>query len=187
MVAILESPEVRPLVKRFSVREYEEFGERVGRTHTELIRGIIIEKVTSSPFHSFLIAQLQELAQIAAKPQAHCRQEQPLKLKDSVPEPDLAVVTGGVADYRHAHPTTALLVVEVAVSSLGLDRVKAAIYAEASVTEHWLVVAGQEKIEVYTEPRDGTYQQQRSYGRTETLAATALPALRVDLDTLFTR
>ena len=86
----------------------------------------------------------------------------PLKLKDSVPEPDLAVVAGQVADYRHAHPTTALLVIEVAVSSLGLDREKAAIYAEAGVTEYWLVVAGQEKIEVYTEPRDGTYQQQRS-------------------------
>lgn len=175
------------MVKKFTVREYEDFGERVGRTRTELIRGVIIEKMTASPFHSFLIARLQEMAQAVARPDAHCRQEQPIKMSDSMPEPDLAVVAGQPADYRRAHPTTALLVIEVAVSSLGLDREKATLYAEANVTEYWLVVAGQEAVEVYTEPQDGIYLQQRITKQGETLVSAALPALRVEMDALFAR
>ena len=179
MVAILENPEVRRLVQTFSVSEYEALGERINGNRTELIRGIIIEKMPASPLHSFLVARLRELAQTAARPDAHCRQEQPIRLKDSMPEPDLAVVTGQPSDYRRSHPITALLVVEVAVSSLGLDREKAALYAEAGVTEYWLIVAGKETVESYAGPEAGVYLQQRSYGRAETLVSTALPRLRV--------
>ncbi len=38
----------------------------------------------------------------------------------SEPEPDVAVVEGGPRDYRDAHPTTALLMVEVSDTSVGL-------------------------------------------------------------------
>ena len=41
---------------------------------------------------------------------------------DSEPEPDVAVVEGEIADYRDAHPSAALLVVEVADDSLRRDR-----------------------------------------------------------------
>lgn len=59
MVAILENPEVRQLVKKFSVHEYELLGENLGSNHTELIRGILIERMPPSPSHSFLITRLQ--------------------------------------------------------------------------------------------------------------------------------
>jgi hypothetical protein len=38
------------------------------------------------------------------------------------PEPDVAVVPGTPEDYGHAHPSRPVLTVEVAGSSLGLDR-----------------------------------------------------------------
>jgi len=45
---------------------------------------------------------------------------------------DVAVVTGTIRDYAKAHPTTALLVVEVAESSLAYHRsIKASLYASA--------------------------------------------------------
>lgn len=48
------------------------------------------------------------------------RIQMPLVLDpNSEPEPDLAVVTGQPSDYRERHPDTALLVVEVADTSLG--------------------------------------------------------------------
>ena len=40
----------------------------------------------------------------------------------SEPEPDVAVVRGGIRDYRDARPTAALLVVEVSDDSLRRDR-----------------------------------------------------------------
>lgn len=62
-------------------------------------------------------------------------EDQPLTLRDSEPEPDIVVVRGTVEDYRIQHPSTAALVVEIAISSLGLDHGKIALYAEAGVEE----------------------------------------------------
>lgn len=55
----------------------------------------------------------------------------------TAPEPDVAVVPGQNRDYANAHPKTALLVVEVADSTLAQDRLtKAAIYAAAGIPEY---------------------------------------------------
>jgi Uma2 family endonuclease len=49
-------------------------------------------------------------------------------------------VAGSHHDYAAAHPRTALLVVEVADSSLLQDRLtKAPLYAAAGIPEYWLV------------------------------------------------
>ncbi len=187
MVAILENPEVRRLIQTFSVREYEALGERINGNRTELIRGIIIQKMPASPLHSVLVTRLQRLAQAAAGANAHCRQEQPVKLEDSMPEPDLAVVAGQEEDYFDGHPSTALWVMEVAVSSLGLDREKASLYAEAGVEEYWILLAGEKSMEVYSALEAGEYTRRQIYHSGTTLISTALPALRVDLETLFSR
>jgi Uma2 family endonuclease len=84
------------------------------------------------------------------------RHEAPLTMRDSEPEPDLAVVRGQASDWIAAHPVTAQLVVEVAVSSAVVDEEKAEIYAEAGVTEYWLVRAEERTVAVYREPtREG--------------------------------
>ncbi len=36
--------------------------------------------------------------------------------ENSEPEPDIAVVTGSARDYRDAHPSTAVLIVEVGLT-----------------------------------------------------------------------
>ena len=186
MVAILELPAVRERVAPLSVEDYERMSERVDRQRVELIRGIIVAKMTSSPFHSYLIARLRKTVQaILGDERQHIRQEQPLKMFDSMPEPDIVVVPGSESDYRRSHPTTALLAIEVAVSSLVLDREKAALYAEANVQEYWIVLATDEAIEVHTAPAESRYTQRRVYERGETLSSTALPALHVELDALF--
>jgi Uma2 family endonuclease len=59
---------------------------------------------------------------------------------DSEPEPDIAVVIGSTRDYRDAHPTTALLILEVADSSLAFDRAnKARVFARAGIADYWLI------------------------------------------------
>jgi Uma2 family endonuclease len=73
--------------------------------------------------------------------------------EESQPEPDVAVVAGVHADYRRADPSRAALVVEVAESSLGLDRgVKAGLYARGGVREYWIVNLVDRAVEVHRDP-----------------------------------
>lgn len=86
----------------------------------------------------------------------------------SEPEPDVSVVRGAVRDYRNAHPTGAVLVVEVADSSLRFDRrIKAPIYAAAGIADYWLVNLVDRVVEVYREPI-ATKRRRSAYGRTTT-------------------
>lgn len=108
-------------------------------------------------------------------------------MRDSEPEPDISVVDGQPKDFFDAHPTTALLAVEVADTTVELDRAKAELYAEANISEYWLVLAQQGKIESHTQPIGDQYKYFRSYNRSETLTSTVVPGLCVDLDKLFAR
>jgi Uma2 family endonuclease len=69
------------------------------------------------------------------------------------PQPDIAVVPGTIRDYRHTHPTSAVLIVEVAESSLRYDRLtKGSLYAAVGVPEYWIVNLIQQHVEVYQRP-----------------------------------
>ena len=72
---------------------------------------------------------------------------------ESAPEPDIAVVRGSLADYRHAHPARPALIVEVAEASLRFDRIeKGSLYARAGIVDYWIVNLVDRVLEVYREP-----------------------------------
>src|SRR2546423_15646257 len=114
MSAILEIPEVRQRVSRLSVEEYHRLDEfnHNGR-RTELIRGIVIEKMSKSPLHCSIAKRLYDLIAARSGQGFVVRHEAPLTLADSEPEPDVSVVRGVEGDFVRVHPTTAELVVEV--------------------------------------------------------------------------
>src|SRR3954468_9618313 len=153
MAGILDLPEVRERVSPLTVEEYhrlDEFNENGRRT--ELIRGIVIEKRSKSPTHRTIVTVLYRLF-TARLPQGFTVwQEQPMTLADSEPEPDISITRGGERDFKTAHPTTAELVIEVAVFSPALDRENALLYAEAGVKEYWIVLGSLQQIEVYRRP-----------------------------------
>jgi Uma2 family endonuclease len=113
------------------------------------------------------------------------RQDGPLTLRESEPRPDVAVLAGTDEDFEEAHPTTALLVIEVAVTSEALDRGMAAIYAEAGVQEYWIALAAKKQVEVYREPAGSDYRERRLYAADEELICAKLPAIRMQLAELF--
>jgi hypothetical protein len=97
----------------------------------------------------------------------------------SVPEPDVAVVPGTLDDYEHAHPTTALLVVEVSNTSLKQDRLsKSRIYAAASIPEYWIVNLRESVVEVMRDPDPATalYRDTRICTAGDVLELAALPS-----------
>lgn len=151
----------------------------------ELIRGVIVEKISKSSLHEFLTNELFGVLMNSLGDGWCIRKEGPLSLSDSEPEPDLSLVRGKNADFLHHHPSTAALVVEVCVTSESLDREMVKIYAEAGIDECWLVLGKSRGIEVYTAPVAGQYQQCRRFEANETLVSQTLPQISVELATLF--
>jgi len=186
MSAILEIPEVRQRVSRLSVQEYhrlDEFNDNGRRT--ELIRGIIIEKMSKSPLHCSIAKRLYDTIARMLPKGFVVRREDPITLADSEPEPDIAVVRGAEGDFFQAHPTTAELVVEVAVSSPALDRENATLYAEAGVKEYWIVLGPERRVEVRRRPENGRYQEMLLLGSDDTLQCASVPAVRIPVSDLF--
>jgi len=103
---------------------------------------------------------------------------------ESEPEPDVAVVPLG--DYRKEHPASALLVIEVAVSSLNKDRrVKAPLYAASGFREYWIANVAETLIEVHRGPADGRYASVTRHAVGETLCPEAFPDLTVSVAEVF--
>ena len=107
-----------------------------------------------------------------------------MRLVDSMPEPDVSVVAGTYKDYGDK-PTTAALIVEVAVTSLAADREKAALYAEAGVGEYWIVLAEAGQVEVYRRPEKGVYLTRRTYGRGEVIEDVGVTDAPAPVEALF--
>jgi Uma2 family endonuclease len=186
MAAILEIPEVRQRVSPLSVEEYHRLGEyNENGKRTELIRGILIEKMSKSPEHSSIAKRLYDLFSRLIPRDLIVRREDPITLADSEPEPDIAVVRGSEEQFSKNHPTTAELVVEVAVSSPALDREYANVYAEANVPEYWIVLCRDRKVEIHRQPKDGKYQEVKVLGPAELLECACVPALHVRVSELF--
>ena len=186
MPPILEIPEVRQRVSPLSVEEYHRLDERNehGR-RTELIRGIVIEKMSKSPLHSAIGKLLYDKISRMVPENFVVRREDPLTLSDSEPEPDISVTRGKNADFFTKHPTTAELVVEVAVTSATLDRENASLYAEAGVQEYWIVLASERKVEVYRRAEAGQYLDKRVLEFNDTLECCSVPGVQIRLADLF--
>ena len=147
----------------------------------ELLEGVVVAMAPQNPPHAAVTSQAARVLGRIVGERAAVRVQVPLIAGPySVPEPDVAIVPGREMDYHRAHPTTALLVVEVADSSLAQDRLtKAAIYAAAAIPEYWLMNLRDECVEVYRapEPSARRYTERRLARRGERIALVSLPGV----------
>src|SRR5207342_1704297 len=82
--AMLEIPEVRARVSPITVAQYHQLPEFNGNgRRTELIHGVIIEKMSKSPLHSGIASALYDLIHPQVPPGFWLRKEEPLTLGDS--------------------------------------------------------------------------------------------------------
>jgi Uma2 family endonuclease len=125
----------------------------------ELVEGLIVDMM--SPHSGSHATVVRRLERHFARVDGWAQVQLPLEVvPDSMLEPDLALLADEPPPGHHPH--TAMLTVEVAVSSHKFDRgAKAGMYARAGVPAYWLVDVPGRTVEVRTEPgRDG-------YGRCE--------------------
>lgn len=174
----LDLPEVRALYSPMSVDLYHTLPETNERGRpTELLCGVVVEKVRKSPLRCTTINYLYERWQSRIPAKLLLRQSSAITFADSEPEPDLSVVCGGSRDYREHHPSTAQLVVEVATSHFSISSAKAAIYAAGGVVEYWVVFPEERIVKVHRQPLDGRYNDIWRSEVDATVTSVSLPDL----------
>ncbi|MCS6859570.1 MAG: Uma2 family endonuclease [Abditibacteriales bacterium] len=153
----------------------------------ELIEGEILEMSPQLPPHTSAVFLAEETLRTVFREGYVVRTQAPLSLgMDSDPEPDVAVVAGCLRDYTQNHPTSAVLVLEVAEASLALDRGrKARLYAEAGIEDYWIVNLRERQVEVHRRPqkkprqRRAAYTEVTVYGEKDTVTPLAAPHAKV--------
>ena len=180
-----------PQLKRWRRVEYErlvdrgvfEPGDRV-----ELIDGLLLVSEPQSSLHYTAILLVQQALARAFGEGWSVRTQAPIALDDaSEPEPDVAVVRGGIRDFAASHPVDPVLVVEVSVSSRAFDREhKASLYARAGRPEYWIVNLIDRVLEVRREPAPEPsapygwdYAFVDALGPTERVSALAAPTIQI--------
>jgi len=180
-----------PLIRRWTRMEYLKMadagvfapGERV-----ELIEGEVIVMTPQKSPHAVAGGLVEDALRAAFGPGFHVRSQRPLNLgPDSEPEPDAAVVRGTLRDYVDAHPTMAVLIVEVSDTTLAFDRErKGPLYAKAGIPEYWILNLIDRVLEVHRDPgplpedpsRSG-YRPTQRLGRSETVTPLAAPSATI--------
>jgi Uma2 family endonuclease len=177
---------------RWTRQEYEkmtEIGLFSPEARLELIEGEILEMAAHTSYHAAAIALVQRRLDRIYGIAYHVRAQLPLAATDdSEPEPDIAVVVGQPEDYWHYHPTTALLIVEVAYSSLEHDQErKRRLYARCQIPEYWILNLNERQLEVYREPQNGDYQSILILQAGATIAPLSYPDHLIDVADLLPR
>ncbi|HEY7216196.1 MAG TPA: Uma2 family endonuclease [Thermoanaerobaculia bacterium] len=176
--------------RRWTREEYERLVEQgfFDEERLELVDGVILEMSPQSGRHAKGVLLAQSALSLLFSEGFHIRVQMPLALGfDSEPEPDLAVILGELQDSPDVHPSTAVLVVEVADSSLLRDREKASLYARTEIPEYWLENLVDWCLEVYREPKDGVYMSRTILRAGDNVSPQARPEAPIPVTSLLPR
>lgn len=181
-----QAPSLQPL--RFTTEGYHrlvDIGVLGEDDRTELLNGEVFYKMPINSRHAGCVNRLVRLISRLVESVLVAGQN-PVRLSDnSEPEPDVAVLRFRGDDYSDSHPTPqdVLLLIEVADSSLAVDRaIKAPLYAAAGIPELWIVDLAGEAMEVYHDPDPAGYRRYRRHVRGETVVSDSVPALSLTVD-----
>ncbi len=154
---------------RFSVDQYHQMiaaGILTENDRVQLLEGEIVCMTPIGPLHRFSVqAAVRTLGKLLP-PEWELMIQQPITLAASEPEPDIAIVRSEAARYidRHPGPADVALVIEVADSSLDLDRsIKQRIYAAAGIPMYVLVNLAERQAAIMTQPLSAAGQEPASY------------------------
>lgn len=126
----------------------------------ELVDGVLVDMNLPGEEHSWLVAWLTGhfAGQVAG---LSVRVQDLLRVEGGFRIPDLMV---GEPVPRDKHPTTALLVVEVSVTTQHRDREKIRHYAGAGVSEYWIVDVPARTVRVHRRPAGQRYEELETFG-----------------------
>jgi len=156
--------------------------------HLELLDGLLVVREPQGSRHGAALAALCDVLARAFGAGFHVRPHLPVALDDaSEPEPDVVVVPGGPWEYASGPPSTPVLVVEIAETSLALDHGdKGSLYARAGIADYWILNLTAAVLEVYRRPGENPgarfgweYRHAQYLARAASLTPLAAPAKEI--------
>jgi Uma2 family endonuclease len=152
---------MKTLVK-WTISDYHKMIESdilIGR-NCELIEGEIIEMSPELPQHYNTVKRSVNYLATLLQGKADVRFNGPITLSNSEPEPDIAIVKLPEYTYNqhHPYPDDIFWLIEVANTSLSKDlSIKRKIYAQAQITEYWIINLSTQELIVFRNPENGDY------------------------------
>jgi Uma2 family endonuclease len=181
-----------PVRKQFTVDDFarmREAGILTEDDRVELLDGEIYVMSPIGPLHVAIVNKLNKILNKSVGDQGIISVQNPIRLdRLGEPQPDIAVLNPRDDFYTQALATTddILLVIEVSDTTLEYDREqKLPRYAEAQIGEVWIIDAGAQVIEQYTEPLQGVYVQLHKVLFGNTITATKINGLSFSTDRIF--
>jgi Uma2 family endonuclease len=172
-----------PTRHRLTVADYERMAEAgiLGRgERVELIDGEIIDMSPIGAVHAAVVNVLVRHVARHLGGATFASSQNPLRLDDeNEPEPDLSILRPRADCYSASHPTPAdaLLVIEVADTSLAYDLdIKVPLYARHGVPEIWVIEAATGRTHVFRTPIEGGagYAERRLFEADDPLPFAAI-------------
>jgi Uma2 family endonuclease len=177
-------------LKRWTRDEYERLiaaGILSPEERVELLEGDIVRMWPQGPAHAVAVTNAEEALRDVFRSGYTVRVQMPFNGQgDSVPEPDVAVVRGHRRDYVQAHPSAAVLIVEVSDTTLNYDRrSKGPAYAQAGVSDYWIINLFDRRVEVHRDPTpDRGYLTVLTFHPGERIVPLAAPGASIAVDEL---
>lgn len=146
-----------PRPRRWTRVEYErliELGIFRADERLELLDGQLVVREPQGSRHAGTIRRVIAELRRALGDAWQVDSQLPIALDDdSEPEPDISVVPHDPRAYLDAHPSRAVLIIEIAESSYRIDREhKASLYARAGIVDYWIIDVIHGAVEVHRDP-----------------------------------
>jgi Uma2 family endonuclease len=179
-----------PTAYRWSIDAYRQLG-RSGLfvdMRTLLVDGEILAMSLPDPPHNLSLGLVEDWLRGTFATGYHVRNQMAFDVgTENDPGPDLAVVVGNRRDYADRQATTAILVVEIADSSLFLDTTrKAELYATAGVPEYWVIDLEHRQLIVFRDPAPlppglgaTVYRTRTTFSPTDSVSSLAVPSATI--------
>ena len=180
-----------PRTRRWTRAEYGrliEMGMFQPGERLELLAGNLVVREPQGDPHTLAVELVNEALRTAFGREWRVRVQLPIALdQESEPEPDISVAPGRARDRREAKPSRIALIVEIAGSSLALDReYKGGLYAKARVPDYWIVNLVDRVLEIYRDPMPDasasygwSYRSVQSLSAGEHVSPLAAPVARI--------
>ncbi|MBI2371725.1 MAG: Uma2 family endonuclease [Deltaproteobacteria bacterium] len=152
----------------------------------ELLDGELIEMTPIGSRHAGCVNRLNRAFAQRVGDRALVSVQNPIRIAEhSEPQPDMALLRPRADFYAQGHPEPqdVLLVVEVAETSLEVDReVKVPLYGKAGIPEVWLVDLAEGCVEVYRTPTPHGYAERQRMRPGQQLSTQEIPSLVLTVD-----
>lgn len=180
--------------RRFTVTEYHrmlEAGVFDDAERVELIEGEVLQMAAKSLRHVAGVRRVSKVLSSLLGAQVFISTQDPIQIGTiSEPEPDVVVAVPSVTDYEDHHPTPPeiLLIVEVAETSVAVDRQrKLPLYAQAGIQQFCILNLRGNELEDYRDPTPEGYRSKQTYTAQQSFGLVAFPEIQIKVVELIPR